>query len=106
MANKLYILIEPNLETYDKICTKEAVYEFTREIADDLDDKDILDNAYNRDDKSKDGTDYFDNLVTMLLEASGYKVIICESGLYTIEEYFMALQDIAPDRDDVKRFFA
>lgn len=100
---KLYILIEPNLPSYDKVCTKEAVYEFAYEIADDLDDKDTLEQAYNRNDKSKDGTDYFDNILTMLLQASGYEVIIKNDGIYSIEDYWNDIERIAPDRFDVKK---
>ena len=101
--NKLYILIEPNLISYDKVCTKEAVYKFAYEIADDLEDKDILEQAYNRNDKSKDGTDYFDNVLTMLLQASGYEVVIKDDGIYSIEDYWNDLERLAPEREDTQQ---
>lgn len=111
MHNKLYLLIEPNLPTYDKIMDKDSVFEF---VCDNIDseDKKLLKEIYEKDcfcernSLTKDNESYFDELLKRYLDTMGYILFINDKGIINIEDYQNLLGDICPDRFDVKKLFA
>jgi len=105
MHNKLYLLIEPNLPTYDKIMDKDSVLEF---VCDNIDseDKELLKEHYKRNDITKKGDSYFDELLANYLNSMGYILHTIDNGIINIEDYQYLLQELCPDRFDVKKLFA
>lgn len=105
MHNKLYLLIDPNLPTYDKIMDKDSVFEFVCDNI-DLEDKELLQIHYNRNDKTQDNKSSFDELLKQYLNSMGYSLFINNTGIVNIEDYQNLLQELCPDRFDVKKLFA
>lgn len=102
MTNKLYILIEPNLISYDKVMTEEAVFDFAYELGFD-DDKETLEQHRQSGAICKDGTSYLEHLIILILESAGYVVKTIDDGIFRLEDYWSLVQEICPEREDVKQ---
>ena len=86
--NKLYLLVEPNLVSYDKVMTEEAVYNFAYELAFES-DKDLLEAHKDSNSVTKTGLPYLQTLI----------VRIIEDGIFRLEDYFSFLAEVCPNRE-------
>ena len=102
MANKLYILIEPNLISYDKVMTEEAVYDFAYELAFE-EDKLALEQHKQSGAVCKDGRSYLEHLIILILESADYKVKVIDEGTFRLKNYWQLVTEICPNREDVKK---
>ena len=96
--NKLYLLVEPKLVSYDKVMTEEAVYNFAYELAFES-DRDLLEAHKDSNSVTKTGLPYLQTLIIDILEANGYIVRIIEDGIFRLEDYFSFLAEVCPNRE-------
>lgn len=93
---RIYLLLEPNLMSYDKVMTEEALKDFAYELGFE-EDKRLIEH-YTEERKINS----LIRLLYMIMESNGYIVKQFNDGVFRLEDYRGLLEEYCSDREDVK----